>query len=68
MIDIQVGDVVEFKKGHPCGTNRWRIYRVGADIGLQCKGCGRRQMMPRSKFNKAFKRKLEIEAENDTHE
>ncbi len=61
MVDIQVGDIVELKKGHPCGANRWRIYRIGADIGLRCEGCSRRQMMTRSKFNKAFKRKLESE-------
>ncbi|MCI0710747.1 MAG: DUF951 domain-containing protein [Chloroflexi bacterium] len=58
MVDVQVGDIVELKKGHPCGTNRWRVYRIGADIGLRCTGCDRMQMIPRAKFNKAFKRKL----------
>ena len=65
MIDIQVGDIVELKKGHPCGINRWRVYRIGADIGLRCSGCDRRQMMTRAKFNKAFKRKLESENSAD---
>lgn len=68
MVDVQIGDVVAFKKGHPCGANRWRVYRVGADIGLQCLGCQRRQLMPRSKFNKAFKHKLDVKAEDETHE
>jgi hypothetical protein len=58
-LEIQIGDLVQMKKGHPCGENRWLIYRVGADIGLRCTKCDRRQLMPRSKFEKAFKRKLE---------
>lgn len=58
-IELALEDVVQLRKGHPCGENRWRVYRVGADIGLQCLGCGRRQLIPRSKFEKAFKRKLE---------
>jgi hypothetical protein len=57
-LELHIGDVVQMKKGHPCGENRWQIYRVGADVGLRCLGCERRQMMPRSKFEKAFKRKL----------
>lgn len=61
MVDIHVGDIVELKKGHPCGANRWRIYRIGADIGLRCEGCDRMQLMSRAKFNKAFKRKLNAE-------
>jgi hypothetical protein len=66
MVDVQVGDIVELRKGHPCGENRWRVYRIGADIGLRCLGCDRRQFLPRAKFNKAFKRKLE--PENNTHD
>lgn len=60
-IEVQIDDVVELRKAHPCGESRWRVYRTGADIGLQCLGCGRRQLIPRSKFDKAFKRKLEKE-------
>lgn len=66
VIDIQVGDIVELKKGHPCGANRWRIYRIGADIGLRCQGCDRRQMITRAKFNKALKKVLE--SENNTND
>lgn len=57
--DSQIDDIIELRKPHACGSNRWRIYRVGSDMGLQCAGCGRRQLLPRRKFEKAFKRKLE---------
>jgi hypothetical protein len=29
---------------------------VGVDIGLRCRGCERRQLMPRPKFDKAVKK------------
>jgi hypothetical protein len=57
-IDVQIDDIVEFRKPHPCGSKQWRVYRVGSDIGVQCLGCQRRQLLPRRKFEKAFKRKL----------
>ena len=45
-----IGDCVRLRKRHPCGEDRWRIYRVGADIGLRCCGCGRRVLIPRARF------------------
>ncbi len=29
---FDLGDIVEMKKSHPCGSNRWEIIRMGADI------------------------------------
>ncbi|MBN1565019.1 MAG: DUF951 domain-containing protein [Anaerolineae bacterium] len=54
--EIQVGDVVQMRKTHACGADRWRVYRVGADMGARCLGCGRRIMLPRRKFERAVKR------------
>lgn len=65
-VDVFPNEIVELRKPHPCGTNAWRIYRVGADIGLQCTGCGRRQLLARAKFDKAFKRKLDPKPYDDT--
>ena len=28
----QLHDLVQMKKPHACGTNRWEIIRLGADI------------------------------------
>jgi hypothetical protein len=49
------------KKGHPCGSNLWRIIRVGADIKIQCINCGRVVMIPRVEFNKKIKKVLRNE-------
>ena len=54
-VDIQVGDVVQTRKSHPCGGDRWQVYRIGADIGIRCLTCGHRVMLPRRQFDKSVK-------------
>lgn len=51
-----MGDIVEMKKGHPCGSNEWQIIRLGADIKIKCCGCGRIVMLTRNKFSKNVKK------------
>lgn len=51
-----LGDIVEMKKGHPCGSKEWEIIRLGADIKIKCMGCGRIVMLPRMKFEKDVKK------------
>ena len=48
VLTLHLGDVVVLKKKHPCGAVEWTVVRLGADIGLVCRGCGRRQLMARS--------------------
>ena len=57
--DIHVGDRIEMRKAHPCGSTQWIIYRVGADIGLRCTGCDRRVMLTRSEFVRRLKRVIQ---------
>ncbi len=64
--NVQVGDVVEMRKAHPCGSNRWQVYRIGADIGLRCLGCQRRVMLPRRQFDKAVKKWISRQGEQGT--
>jgi len=56
---LYVGDVVEMRKAHPCGGKTWEVVRVGADIGMVCRMCGRRVMLPRREFTRRVKRFLE---------
>lgn len=53
---FQLSDVVEMKKQHPCGTNAWKIIRMGADIRIKCEGCQHSVMIPRNEFEKKMKR------------
>ena len=36
MEEIRLGDVVQTKKNHPCGSNTWTVIRTGADIKIRC--------------------------------
>ncbi|MED1489284.1 DUF951 domain-containing protein [Bacillus smithii] len=56
---FQLHDIVEMKKQHPCGTNRWQIIRMGMDIRIKCQGCGHSVLIPRKEFVKKMKRVLE---------
>lgn len=55
-MDVRVGDVLELKKVHPCGSKTWTVQRVGMDFRMKCQGCGHELMLPRSKAEKAIKK------------
>ncbi len=54
--EYSLGNIVEMKKGHPCGANEWEIVRIGADIKIKCVNCGRLVMISRIDFNKKIKK------------
>lgn len=54
-LKLLIGDVVRTRKTHPCGSDRWEIVRLGADIGIRCMGCGRHVLMPRTKLERRIK-------------
>lgn len=53
---IAVGDQLEMKKKHPCGSLRFEVMRVGSDIRIVCMGCGRDLVMPREKLESAIRK------------
>ncbi len=61
MMDIQLKDVLIMKKTHPCGSSRWLVLRVGADLRLRCLGCGHELMTPRFKIEKNIRNVLRDE-------
>ncbi len=56
---FSIGDVVELKKPHPCGSKRWEVVRVGADFRIKCLGCQHQVMLPRPKFEKSVRKVIE---------
>ncbi|KRK36355.1 DUF951 domain-containing protein [Levilactobacillus parabrevis] len=60
-----LGDLVEMKKPHPCGTNRWEITRMGADIKIKCTNCGHVVMLSRREFEKKLKNVLVRKTDTD---
>ncbi|MCX7883482.1 MAG: DUF951 domain-containing protein [Caloramator sp.] len=65
--NFNLGDVVQTRKGHPCGSSEWEIIRLGADIKIKCLGCGRIVMLPRPKFEKSVKKIIKKAVENDNN-
>ena len=63
---IMVGDVLELKKKHPCGSTRFTVLRIGSDIRIVCEGCGRDMVLPREKLEHAI-RKIYPAEETEEH-
>ena len=60
---LSLGDVVQMRKAHPCGSDRWEIIRTGADIKIKCMGCSRIVMLDRPEFEKRVKKIVEHKTE-----
>ncbi|MCZ2127935.1 MAG: DUF951 domain-containing protein [Anaerolineales bacterium] len=56
--DLQMKDRLRLQKPHPCGSYEWIVVRLGADIGLECQGCGHRVMLARRELTKRMKANL----------
>jgi hypothetical protein len=46
-IELFLGDVLTLRRPHPCGGSAWLVDRLGADIGLRCRGCDRHVLVDR---------------------
>ena len=56
ILKINVGDILELKKPHPCGSTMMKVLRAGSDIRIKCVICGRDVTVPRIKLEKSIKR------------
>jgi hypothetical protein len=59
----QLGDIVQMKKPHPCGSNE--VIRLGMDIRIKCVGCKHSVLVPRAKFESKLKKVLRSNANGD---
>ena len=57
-LEIRLGDVVQTRKQHPCGSSEWTVIRTGSDIKMKCSGCGHVVMLDRETFLKRRKKVL----------
>ena len=56
---VDLGDVIQTRKPHPCGGDTWVVTRTGADIKMKCQTCGRIVMLDRAVFLKRRKKVLQ---------
>jgi hypothetical protein len=51
----ELNQIVKTKKSHVCGSNDWKVIRIGADLKLECCGCKRVILMSKSELDKKIK-------------
>lgn len=56
---LLIGDIVELKKQHPCGSKQWEILRTGMDFRIKCLGCNHQVMLSRPKLEKSIKKVIQ---------
>lgn len=61
---LNVGDIVELRKTHPCGGNIFEIKRVGMDFRIKCKKCDKQLWIDRPTLEKRIKKIVETNEEN----
>ena len=52
VLELFLGDVVRLGRRHPCGGDEWLVDRLGADIGLRCRTCGRHVLLERRRLER----------------
>lgn len=62
-MEIKVNDRLVMKKSHPCGSNIFKVTRIGMDFKLLCEGCGHEILIPRSKAEKNIKKIIQTDGE-----
>lgn len=62
ILEINEGELWLMRRQHPCGGWEFRVYRTGADIGIECTTCGRRVMVDRRRFESRAKRRVDTAA------
>lgn len=61
-MEVRVGDILEMKKPHPCGSKSFLVLRSGMDFRIRCTLCGREVMVPRVKAEKNIKKIMREES------
>lgn len=64
-LQINVGDIIQMKKKHPCGSNIFTVKRIGMDFKICCNGCGHEVMLPRKSVEKSIKKIINFNGENN---
>ncbi|MDD6312235.1 MAG: DUF951 domain-containing protein [Firmicutes bacterium] len=61
---INVGDILEMKKEHPCGERHFEVIRVGSDVRIRCAGCSHELTLGRVKLERMVKNIIPKEKNN----
>lgn len=53
---LNVGDIVELKKAHPCKGHNFEILRVGIDFRIRCMTCQKQVWIERPELERRIKK------------
>ena len=56
VVALAVGDTVQMRKKHPCGSELFTVLRVGSDVRIRCLGCQRDLTLERVKLEKTLRK------------
>ena len=54
-VKINIGDVLELRKSHPCGGNVFEVMRCGMDFRIKCLKCQKQVWVERDVLEKRIK-------------
>lgn len=60
-LEINVGDTLELKKQHPCGSKTFLVMRTGMDFRLICQGCNAQIWIARKDLEKRVRKIIKNE-------
>ncbi len=52
---VREGEVYRLRRPHPCGGLDFRVFRAGADFGIECTTGARRVLLDRRRFESRAK-------------
>ena len=64
ILQIHVGDVLELRKPHPCGSASFKVLRLGSEVKILCLGCGHDMTLDRIKLERAVKKVVSQETKD----
>ena len=56
VVALAVGDTVQMRKKHPCGSELFTVLRVGSDVRIRCLGCQTDLTLERVKLEKTIRK------------
>lgn len=58
-MEYSLGDIIQTRKQHPCGSDQWTVIRIGVDFKIKCLKCNRIVMLDRETFMKRVKKVIQ---------
>lgn len=65
ILKFAVGDTLQMKKKHPCGSVNFTVVRVGSDVRIVCDGCKRDITLPRITIEKNTKKVIRMQIDDN---